>query len=159
MLSEIRAYLVLSFCLLLPLLTACATGHLRNLEEPRVTLVDVVSAEAPGVFEQRYNVTLRIQNPNNVDLPLEGLNYTVFLNDREFARGVSRDHAVVPALGEEVVHVTVTNSPLDWVKQIDRLQSDPALQPSYKVQGALFLQGYGQQRLPFSQSGQFLPSH
>lgn len=147
----------LLWLLSLPLLAACATSGLRDLESPYVTLSNVSPANSMSIFEQRYDVALRVQNPNNVDLPVDGFNYTLILNDREFARGVSRDNVVIPALGEQVIHVTVTNSLLDWVKQIDRLNNNPTLKPSYKVQGTLFLQGLGAQRLPFSQAGTFMP--
>ena len=154
MLHNFRSHM-LALLLLLPLLAGCATAGFQNLETPHVTLSNVQPMDSMGVFEQHYDVTLRIQNPNNVDLPIDGLNYKVILNDREFARGVSRDRVVIPALGDEIIHVTVTNSPFDWVKQIDRLNSTPNIQPSYKIEGTLFLQGFGGRKLPFSQAGTF----
>lgn len=143
--------------MLLPLLAACTTAGLQDLQSPHVTLSNIAPSDSMTFFEQRYDVALRVQNPNNVPLSVDGLNYTVTLNEREFARGVSRDKISIPALGDEVIHVTVTNSPLDWVKQIDQLNSHPDIKPSYKIEGTLFLQGLGGRRLPFLQSGWFIP--
>lgn len=141
----------------LPLLAACATGGPDGLQSPYVSLSNITPGDSMTFFEQRYEVALRVQNPNNTPLPIAGMNYHVILNDREFARGVSHEETLIPALGEAIVHVTVTSGPLDWLKQIDRLESDPALKPSYKIEGAFFLSGFAVRRVPFSQAGTFMP--
>ncbi|MCM2343216.1 MAG: LEA type 2 family protein [Alphaproteobacteria bacterium] len=153
----IRVPRLLFVVLWLPLLAACASAGFNDLQTPYVQLSNITPGENMTFFEQRYDVALRIQNPNNVALPVAGLNYRVVLNDREFARGVSRDQTLILALGEEIVHVTVTSNPLDWLKQIDRLQSNPDLKPSYEVDGVLFLSGAAGRRLPFAQRGTFIP--
>lgn len=154
-LSSITRVILIVFLPLL--LVACASAGLSNLQAPQVSLSNIEPSGSMTFFEQRYDVALRVQNPNNTDLHVTGMNYNVVLNGQDFARGVSRNAVTIPALGEQIIHVTVTNSPLDWVKQIERLNSDPSLQPSYKVNGALFLRGFGNRSLAFSQSGKFLP--
>lgn len=156
MISRLKLHHYLA-AFLLPLLAACATSGLGNLQSPHVTLSNIAPADNMTFFEQRYHVTLRVQNPNNTALPVDGLNYNVTLNGKEFARGVSQDDVTIPALGEGLVHVTVTSSPFDWVRQIDQLNRNPDLRPSYKVDGNLYLKGIGNSRLPFSQSGTFVP--
>ena len=94
-------------CLFTALVAACA--GLQDVQTPNVTLSNIEPASDMTLFEQRYDVTLRIQNTNNVSLPLSGLSYAVTLNGQEFARGVSRDRVVIPALGEKLVHVTVSS--------------------------------------------------
>lgn len=136
-------------------LSACASTGVGGLQAPYVSLSNITPAADMTFFEQRYDVALRVQNPNNVDLSVTGLNYRVILNDREFARGVSRDQMKIPALGEKVVHVTVTSGAFDWFKQINRIQSNPDLKPSYKVEGTLHLQGPFSRSLSFENSGSF----
>lgn len=138
-------------------LAACAAG-LADLQMPAVTLSNIEPAADMTLFEQKYDVTLRVQNPNDVDLPISGLSYAVTFNDQEFARGVSNEKTVIPALGEGLVRVTMISGALDWIKQINRLQTDPGLNPSYSVSGVLYLEGYAGRKLPFSKSGQFTPS-
>lgn len=140
------------------LLAGCSAG-LNNLQTPEVTLSNIAPAAEMTVFEQRYDVTLRVQNPNNVVLPLSGLSYAVTLNDQEFARGVSNEKIAVPALGESLVHVTVTSGPLDWIKQIGHLQANPEINPSYRVEGVLYLDDYSGRKLPFSKAGRFMPEN
>ena len=145
-----------SLLLLLTLLLAACTGQMMGLQEPNVMLSDITSASAT-VFEQRYNLVLRIQNPNNADLRLSGLNYAVSLNDQEFARGDSSQHVVIPALGEKTVHVTVTSGALDWLKQIDRMSKNQSGTLTYSVSGTLFLDNFPGGRLSFSHAGSFSP--
>ena len=145
------------FILLTIFLTAC-TGPLQNLQPPNVTLSNVTTAREMTVFEQRYDLTLRIQNPNNVALPVSGLSYTVTLNEKEFARGVSNEHTNIPALSEGLVHVTVTSGALDWLRQIEQIQTKPDLNPSYSITGTLYLEGFPGGSLPFSKAGAFTPT-
>lgn len=152
-LSDFRPVFVLMMCLWL---SACVTNP-DTLEPPNVTLANIAPAGDMTLFEQRYDVTLRVQNPNDAVLPVKGISYAISLNEQEFARGVSDDAVRIPALGEELVKVTVASSPLDWLRQIGQLQNNPAFSPSYSVQGKLYLQGYGDKVLPFSQAGKFMP--
>jgi LEA14-like dessication related protein len=141
----------------LPILFLLACTALGPLQTPDVTLSNIETGRGMTLFEQRYDVTLRIQNPNNADLKLSGLSYAVTLNDQEFARGVSNERTVIPALGEKLVHVTMTSSPLDWINQINQLQANPELSPSYSVSGVLYLEGFTGRELPFSKAGKFVP--
>lgn len=140
------------------ILAACVAGP-GSLQPPNVTLSNVVPASGMTVFEQRYDVTLRIQNPNNAALPVSGLSYAIKLNGQEFARGVSNEHITVPALGDSLMKVTVTSTALDWLRQIERVQTTPDINPSYEVKGVLYLEGYGNNRLPFSQAGSLGTQH
>ncbi len=155
MLKALRTKIVL---LLFPILCLTACSALGPLQTPDVTLSNIEAGKGMTLFEQRYDVTLRIQNPNNADLPVSGLSYAVTLNDQEFARGVSNERIVIPALGEKLVHVTVTSNPLDWINQINQLQANPERSPSYSVSGVLYLEGLAGRELPFSKAGKFVPN-
>ncbi len=136
-------------------LWSCAPA--ADLQTPAVMLSDIRPSGRMTVFEQRYDIALRIQNPNQMDLPLDGLNYSVALNGQEFARGVSHDHETIPALGESVVHVMVSSNAMDWIRQIAEIQAHPDMNPSYKISGTLYVRGYNATPMPFSQSGTFTP--
>ncbi|HTK85935.1 MAG TPA: LEA type 2 family protein [Patescibacteria group bacterium] len=137
------------------LLWACAPA--ADLQTPAVTLSDIRPSGRMTAFEQRYDVALRIQNPNQIDLPLDGLSYAVALNGQDFARGVSHDRETIPALGEGIVHVMVSSNALDWIRQIAEIQAHPDTNPSYKVSGTIYVRGYNNTAMPFSQSGTFTP--
>lgn len=141
---------LLTACLVCLLFTACAgLGGYR--EPPRVSLVGIQPLDMT-LMEQRYRLALRILNPNDVDLPVSGMNYSVELNGREFAYGVSRQEVTIPALGEAVVEVEVISSLLDMLRQLRALEDDTARGLDYRLVGDLRLGDHGV-RLPFEYSG------
>ena len=72
----------------LVLLSACAGGSSR-MEPLSVTLSDIQPGEM-GLLEQEYLIKIRVQNPNNVEIPVSGLSYRIELNGKYFAKGVSK---------------------------------------------------------------------
>jgi LEA14-like dessication related protein len=69
------------------LLVLGACARLGEAEPPQVRLADIRLLEG-GLLEQRFRVDLRLGNPNDFDLPLDGLTFELELNDRPF--GASR---------------------------------------------------------------------
>ncbi|HEY5598379.1 MAG TPA: LEA type 2 family protein, partial [Kiloniellales bacterium] len=69
-------------------LAACAP--IDKAEPPEVSLADIKLLPG-GLFEQKFQLELRVTNPNNFDLPLEGLSFKLALNDQPFAQGVSNE--------------------------------------------------------------------
>lgn len=142
------------FLLLTGFAAGCAGTPIKPLEEPTVTLVNVTPAEMT-LFEQRYDVTLRIQNPNNVALPVTGLKFDLALNGKNFARGVRNEKVQIPALGEITTDVAVTTTALGWLDQVTAMkntESDAGL--SYTLSGTIYLEGY-LRSVPFSRHGTF----
>jgi len=139
--------------LLALLVAAVATSgcaHLLNRPEPpRVTLSGLSLAGA-DLFEQRYRVRLRVQNPNPEPLPIQGLQYTIFLNDQRFATGVSGESVTVPAFEERVVEVKGTSSMLDLIGQLRSLDAGAI---RYRLEGGMRLADRGL-RLPFEHKGE-----
>lgn len=143
-----------SFIVLIALafLSACAGTGLGGLESPNVTLADL-RPKGMTVFEQQYDIALRVQNPNNRPLAINGLNFSVDINGQEFARGVGREKTVIPALGDGLIRITVTSSTFDWLRQLEKLGRNQNKELAYELSGSLFLDGMGSGRLPFKRSG------
>ncbi len=132
------------------LLAACASlGGYR--EKPRVSLISIQPL-GMTLLEQRYLLALRILNPNDVEIPVSGMSYSVEINDREFAYGVSRQAVTIPALGEAVVEVEVVSSLLDMLRQLQALDADKQRRLDYRISGGLSLANR-RARLPFDYSG------
>ena len=131
--------------------SACATFPSRP-EPPRVTLagLTVVSMD---LFEQRYRMKLRVQNPNNYRLPLSGMEYTLELNDRRFATGVSSDDIDLPAFGEKLIVVDVSSNLLQLLDQVHALEGggEPSLR--YRLAGHVGVVGRNL-KLPFEYTGE-----
>lgn len=119
----------------LALLSAC-TGIPTHFEKPQVNLAGLQIAEL-GLIEQKFIISLRVTNPNDISVPIDGLNLKLDVNGQPFATGVSNEKVTLPKLGETVVKINVTTNLSSILKQIKTLQKDQAL--AYTVSGKLFV--------------------
>lgn len=145
--------LTLSFALLL---AGCAALQ-SALETPHVTLNNLQVLDMT-LLEQRYAVTLRVQNPNPIPLPITGMNFRLDINDTELGRGVSGAAVTVPAYGEQLVKINLVSNLMRVFNQIRTLESGKSKGPSlrYRLSGGLSLSSrIG--KLPFEYSGEFSP--
>lgn len=144
----------LAIVAILVVLTGCAA--LDETKPPQVTLSDIRMLQG-GLLEQRFQLDLRIRNPNDFDLPIDGLAFALELNGQEFADGVSNQRVTVPRLGEAVVPVTASTTLLHMVQQALRLGERADL--DYRLSGDVFLAGLTRRAVPFERSGrlQLLP--
>ncbi|HPP46943.1 MAG TPA: LEA type 2 family protein [Accumulibacter sp.] len=138
---------VLFVCTLL--LSACA-GLFALAQKPEVSLASL-SVLQIGVFEQRFSLKLRIQNPNDVDLPINGLSFDIQLNGQPFAHGLSDKAIIVRRYGEALLDVSATSTLGSALKQLRELQKSGRDRIDYRLQGRLQLQGMGS--LPFEWRG------
>jgi LEA14-like dessication related protein len=136
------------------LLEACS-GLPHKPEPPRVSLIglNLVSME---LFEQRYAVRLRIKNPNDFDLPVQGMDFHLDINGDTFADGLSNEALTVPAFGEAVLQLEVSSNLLQVLHQLQALQEHAADGLAYHIRGRVAVGSYGQ-RLPFEYSGELTP--
>jgi len=114
-------------------LGACA-GLMQKLEPPRVSLSGLEPEEF-GLFEQRYLLRLRVQNPNDVELPIAGMDFRLYLNGEEFASGVSDRQVTVPAFGEQLIEARVTSSLAGIIEQLRRMNRTEEQVFSYRLAG------------------------
>jgi LEA14-like dessication related protein len=130
-------------------LAACAVTQPR-LEPLSVTLADIHPAQI-GLLEQEYAVRIRVQNPNNADVRIDGLSYQIDLNGDLFAKGVSRQSTSVEPFGEVVLDATAVGNVGSIVNQFVKMQkSGPPESFSYRLKGKL---ASGQLSLPFDSQG------
>jgi LEA14-like dessication related protein len=132
------------------LLNACATLSPYK-ESPRVSLVSIQPKEM-GVLEQRFGLQLRILNLNDTAIPVEGLSYSVEINNREFAYGASRQAIDIPAFGEALLDVEVISSLLNVVQQLQALNTETRSSLNYRLSGKISLAN-SPASLPFDYSG------
>jgi LEA14-like dessication related protein len=116
-------------------------------ESPEVLLVNIKPLDTT-IFEQRLQVDLRIRNPNDFDLEVTGLDFTLHLNDQRLARGLTNKAATIPRLGDSVVSVETTTSTFDVIRQLLNIREHQEV--TYQVAGVLHLQ---RTRLPFEHKG------
>lgn len=125
------------------------------LESPQVTLNNLQVLDMT-LLEQRYAVTLRVQNPNPVPLPITGMNFQLDINDSELGRGVSNRAVTVPAYGEALVEINLTSNLMRIFSQIRGLESSKTQSLRYRLSGGLSVSDR-MSKLPFEYRGEFAP--
>ena len=69
-------------------------------------------------LEMRFNVQLRLQNPNETAIDYDGISLELELNGKPFATGVSDQKGSVPRFSESVIGVAVSVSALSAARQV-----------------------------------------
>lgn len=113
----------------------CA-GFGKQLVPPEVSLVDLRPLPG-GSLEQRFEVRIRILNPNDVDLAGDGVDLILEINERRLGRAVSSEPFLVPRLGDEVIVLVATANWLDMFRQAIALAEARGIE--YTLKGRLFL--------------------
>lgn len=141
-----------SFLVLGAALTAASCAMVGDVEPPLVSLADLRVGRM-GLFEQEARITLRLRNPNNEAMPLDGAKFNIKLNGEPFARGVSNEAITIPRLGEATMDATMIISTFDVLNQFLNMGNIQAL--TYELDGTAFYSGLGFMRrsAPFTQTG------
>jgi LEA14-like dessication related protein len=122
-------------------LAGCAA--LSGVSRPPELALSSIEGVELGLLEQRYQLKLRLRNPNDVDLHVRGLSLAVELNGKPFARGVSDQVVTVPRMGEALLEVSATSSLGSVWRQLREVAKASAQDLSYRLSGQLSLQGLG----------------
>ena len=148
--SELRHRAPVVATLLALLLSACAVLGERP-ESPNVSIKNLELQEF-NLFEQRYRLHLRIQNPNDFELAMSGMSYELELNGREFATGVSDQEVTVPAFGDVVIEVHVVSNLARVIEQLREVGEGGRPTLRYQLSGKIGVGSFGG-RIPFSHEG------
>ena len=134
------------------LLTTCSTMP-KEYETLRVHIADMTPKDV-AIFEQRFDVKLRIQNPNDVEFSINGLRFDIELNDREFANGMSGQRVAVPRFGSQLVDVEVFTTLTSFLRQLQELSGGKAQKVRYRLKGTAFVDAPGAFKAPFDEQGE-----
>jgi hypothetical protein len=136
LLSRHSARLLAAGLLAVVTLGGCAEwlGH----DPLRVSVAGIEPLDSLGM-EMRFNLKLRIQNPNEDARNFDGVSVDLQLNGRAFASGVSDQHGTVPRYGETVVSVPLTVPAFTALRQAFSLAGSdtPPGQYPYILRGRL----------------------
>lgn len=133
-------------------LPACTTLS-GPVEEPIVHLSDLRVRDVQ-LFEQRYTLALRVENPNPQPLPVSGLSYRVLLNKLELGRGASRQSVTIPPYGESLIEIDVISNSLSLLQHVKDVSSGAANGVRLSITGNMNLTNRPNP-LPFSFQGDF----
>jgi LEA14-like dessication related protein len=147
------AYLTGLFIVVLFGLNPGCAAKFNQLEEPKLNLVGFKLIDAQ-LLEQRYELTFRLLNPNDVALPITGIYYEVELEGKAFATGVNASPVDVPAYGETRVTVEMSTTLLQSIRQLATLAEAQPQQLDFHLKGHLNVNLPMLGKIPFSEKGQ-----
>ena len=131
--------------------TGCA-GLPPGAQAPSVTIADFGVGNA-GLFEQQFNLKLRIQNPNPEEFRVDGMAFDLEINDLPFAKGVGNQVITVPRFGSEFMAVEAVSTLGSLLRQFGRMAQGDKAVFKYRIRGRL--SGAAGAQLPFDERGEF----
>lgn len=138
------------------LLAGCAGGFNRDFKHPEVTLSQIELIKAK-LFEQKFVLRFRIENPNNYPLPVRGLVYTVYLDEIKLASGESNRWAEIPPQDYEYYEIPIRTSLWQHMKFVSRQLDKPSQPVYYRLEGHLRT-GLFFSSVPVDHDGEILPA-
>lgn len=145
--------LLSAFALVLALLLAGGCAGIAQKPKLDVSIAELGPAQF-GVLEQTYSLKLRVQNPNPVDISTDGLSFSIDINGKPFARGVSNQSITIPRLGEAMVDVTAVSDLSGLIQQMRSLEGAATSGLRYRLIGRFFS---AEKPFPFNYSGSIKP--
>jgi len=140
------------FVLLAAVIVGGCSTLARSIESPTLSLSQVKMLES-NLLEQRYRLTLRVQNPNAIALPVKGMNYSVKFADVDFASGVTPSAFRIPANGEQLVDIDVSTNLLRSAQQLMRYLQNDHDSLDYQLSGSIQVDLPFVGAVPFNKSG------
>ena len=134
--SALSRFFVLAFCVVAASTLGACAGLLGG-DALRVNVAGIEPLPGQGL-EMRFNLKLRVQNPNDSAVSFNGIALDLELNGKPFASGVSDQSGTVPRFGETVVSVPLTVPAFAAVRQALGLAGvAQSGQVPYRLQGKL----------------------
>ncbi len=130
----------LYLALLVLLLGSCASLA-PELDPPRVSLVSFKSL--PGdAGTPRFEIRLRVINPNKQTLDIAGISYSVELLGQELIAGVANDVAPIAGYGEGVVTLEAGLQLLELLRLMASLGSAGSEPLAYRLSAKIDFNGF-----------------
>jgi LEA14-like dessication related protein len=123
-----------------------------KLETPRLSIVNVEVLKT-DIFEQRLKVRLRVQNPNDRELPVKGITYCMEVAGEDFAQGASAAAFNVPALGEAEFDMNVTANMATTLIRVLTQSGGDRDSLDYRMVGKVSLAKGFLRQIPFEEKG------
>ena len=144
---------LLALCVLVSLPGCGTIGPRLKAPELSVANVEIIKGD---LFEQRLRARMRVQNPNDRELRVRGITYTVELGGEELGRGLSGSSFVVPARGEAEFDMMVTaNLAGTLLKLFERARKSGGIpnELAYRLRGEVKLDSGLLRTVPFDEKG------
>jgi LEA14-like dessication related protein len=131
-------------------LAALAACSAMRLQAPKVSLADF-ELRGGNLVEQRFALKLRVQNPNDREIAIQGVSFDLDISGKPFAHGVGDKPVTLPRFGEGVVEVEAVSNLGSLVAQIGEIAKVGKEGLPYRVTGNVVAEGFGS--VPFDSRG------
>ncbi|GAC31841.1 LEA type 2 family protein [Paraglaciecola polaris] len=133
------------------LLSSCATLN-PDFEKPELQLTNLSMLPAQGL-EQRFRLTFRVTNPNNISFPVDGMNFKLNLRGLQVATGVSNKKFVLEPLSENTFDVDVSASLFNSGRVLLDIMNAKPDELAYEVNAKIFTSKGLWGSIPVSRTG------
>lgn len=151
MIIKLKSGRLSSMALIVALMVGCAALP-QKPEAPRVNITAIELVEA-GILEQHYKVKLRVQNPNDFDFVIKGIQFEIKLNGQSFVTGVSGDTVNVPRFSSAVLNLEAVSTLANLARQLQEMAESKTPAASYGITGKVHL-AQPAISLPFHEEGE-----
>jgi LEA14-like dessication related protein len=127
------------FLLLAAALSACASLT-EPLDPPRVSLENFSSLPSEG-GGPRFEIKLRVQNPNEQKLDIAGISYGIELAGTEVVSGVSKDIPVIDGYSEGIVTLEASLKLLQVLRLLASLGQTTSDELTYRFTAKIDFKG------------------
>jgi LEA14-like dessication related protein len=133
-------------------LSGCSTFN-QKLESPELSLLGIQMLST-DMFAQKFKVKVLVKNPNDLEIPVRGIDYTIILMGDSFAEGVSNDQFLLPAKGEaEFEMLITTNFVSSFGRLLSRVGGGKLQDLHYEIVGEVLVDKGMIRKIPFSHQG------
>ena len=126
-------------CMLFVVLSACAQFS-PVLEKPGVS-VENISLANNNFLSPRFNIALRVTNPNSIALPVVGMTYAINIEGVELFNGVKNDIPVISAYSDTVINVELGTNLLKAASLLSTLKDRQDTTVNYGLDAKIDLSG------------------
>lgn len=135
MLGHWRTFQAFSLLVFLGL-GGCASWFTDDARDPAVHLVKVEVVRAK-LLEQKFILHFRIDNPNDSDLTVRGLEYRIHLADMLLAEGEHEHWMTVNPKSSAFYKVPIRTNLWPKVKEVVKMLKNPNQQIPYRLEGEM----------------------
>ena len=131
-------------CVLAVLVLALGSGCaslVPEIDPPKVTLESLTPLPSNG-GAPRFEIKLRIANPNNQTFDIAGISYAVDIQGKELISGVSNDVPVLQPYSEEVVTVEAGLQLFQLLRLLTSLGKDASESLDYRFAAKIDFNGF-----------------
>lgn len=150
-----RAGFVLCSILCL-LLSACQSFGVKKPEAPEIS-VAAIKPKSLGLQSQRFIFTLKAQNKNAYDIPINGVKFNTLINDVDIAKGTSDQAFSLRANDITEFDIEVSMQLIKSVQDAVKVLAAQGLSFDYKLEGELDV-AKSPLDIPFTIQGNILDS-